>query len=207
MQWIILMNFTSLANFINKTQRQTFIKGRPGVIQCSALGNPAPQFKWSRKDGRSIKGGRFIQLTNGSLKVEEMHREDTGIYTCTMKQSRGTESTSEKSQNISVRVIGKMRKKNIFRRVKWSMTSYNIGSMWLLVEFWIQYKILMSWSRNVQLTFFMTLEIFRLLYAIAEIALINVRIKAWPRCIRYSVNRCFCEIFKVIRSLDRWLFY
>ena len=112
------MFLTFLAKFIQEKPEQEFISGKPGFIECSAKGNPAPQFKWSRKDGGSIQGERFIQMTNGSLKVEPMHREDTGIYTCTMKQSRGTESTSEKSQNISVRVIGKMRKKNIFRRVK-----------------------------------------------------------------------------------------
>ncbi|XP_067025669.1 hemicentin-1-like [Acropora muricata] len=93
------------ANFIHENKKQKFISGKPGIIQCSAMGNPAPQFKWSRKDGRSIQGERFIQMTNGSLKVEKMQRNDTGSYTCTMKQSRGTESTSEKSQNINVRVI------------------------------------------------------------------------------------------------------
>ena len=110
-QWIILMNFTFLANFIHKTPRQTFISGTSGIIQCSALGNPAPQFKWSRKDGQSIQGEKFIQLTNGSLKVEEMHREHNGTYICTIQQSRGTESTSEKFQKINVRVLGKMKKK------------------------------------------------------------------------------------------------
>ena len=104
------MNFTFSAKFIHITPRQTFISGKPGIIQCSALGNPAPQFKWIRKDGRSIQGRRFIQLTNGSLKVEEMHREDTGMYICEMKQSRGTESSTEKKLAINVRVLGKTKK-------------------------------------------------------------------------------------------------
>ena len=93
---------------MNKTPEQTFISGRPGIIHCSALGNPAPQFKWSREDGRSLQKGSFIQLTNGSLKVEPIQREDNGIYTCTIKQTRGSESTSEKSQSINVSVIGKL---------------------------------------------------------------------------------------------------
>ena len=101
------------------------------MIYCSALGNPAPQFKWSRKDGRRLdwrfsqsangsrgrfiqsaneSRGRFTQLENGSLKVEPIRREDSGSYTCTIKQSRGSDSVSEKSQSITVRVIGKMRK-------------------------------------------------------------------------------------------------
>ena len=80
------------------------------MIHCSALGNPAPLFKWSRQDGRDLQDGRFIQLANGSLKVEPIRREDTGSYICIIKQSRGTDSISEKSQSIIVTVIGKKRK-------------------------------------------------------------------------------------------------
>ncbi|XP_044180580.1 hemicentin-1-like isoform X2 [Acropora millepora] len=91
--------------FTQKTPIQTFISGQPGIIHCSALGNPTPQFKWSRQDGRSLQGWRFIQLASGSLKVKPVRREDNGTYICTIKQSRGSDSTSEKSQSIIVRVI------------------------------------------------------------------------------------------------------
>ncbi|XP_044169409.1 tyrosine-protein kinase-like otk [Acropora millepora] len=97
------------AKFTLKTPNQAFMFGDPGIIHCSALGNPAPQFQWSRQDGRSLLG--FIQLTNGSLKVESIRRDDNGTYICTIKQSRGFDSISEKSQSIIVSVIGKMRKK------------------------------------------------------------------------------------------------
>ena len=106
------IHFISLAKFINKTPTQAFISGGLGIIHCSALGNPAPQFKWRRQDGRSLQDGRFIQLANGSLKVEPVRREDNGSYICTIKQSRGSESTSEKSQSINVMVIGKTREKH-----------------------------------------------------------------------------------------------
>ncbi|XP_015769364.1 PREDICTED: hemicentin-2-like [Acropora digitifera] len=104
------------AKFKDKTPEQTFISGGPGMINCSALGNPAPQFKWNRRDGRRLdwrfpqsangSRGRFIQLANGSLKVEPIRREDGGSYTCTIKQSRGSDSVSEKYQSITVKVIG-----------------------------------------------------------------------------------------------------
>ena len=81
-------------------------------MQCSASGNPAPQFKWSKND-RRLQNGRFIQLANGSLMVKSIQREDKGIYTCTIHQSRGSESTSEKSRSINVKVRGKMRKTNV----------------------------------------------------------------------------------------------
>ncbi|KAK2556118.1 Hemicentin-2 [Acropora cervicornis] len=93
------------AKFIRKTPEQTFISGGTGIIHCSALGNPAPQFKWSRQDGRSLQDRRFIQLANGSLKVKPILREDDGTYICTIRQSRGSDSTSEKPQSIIVMVI------------------------------------------------------------------------------------------------------
>ncbi|XP_044167766.1 fibroblast growth factor receptor 1-like, partial [Acropora millepora] len=58
-----------------------------------------------RKDGRSLQGRRFSPLANGSLMVKSIQREDKGIYTCTIHQSRGSESTSEKSRDINVKVI------------------------------------------------------------------------------------------------------
>ena len=90
------------------TPEQTFISGEDGIIHCSALGNPAPMFKWSRKDGQSL---RFSQSPSGSLTVSSIRREDHETYICTIKQSRGFDSTSEKSQSIIVRVLGKKRKK------------------------------------------------------------------------------------------------
>ncbi|XP_044182087.1 leucine-rich repeats and immunoglobulin-like domains protein 3 [Acropora millepora] len=93
------------SKFIHKTPEQTVIGGGLGIIHCSALGNPAPQFKWSRKDGRFLPDERFIQLANGSLRVSSIRREDSGTYTCTIKQSRGSDSISEKSQSINVTVI------------------------------------------------------------------------------------------------------
>ena len=92
------------------TPEQTFISGEERIIHCSALGNPAPQFKWSRKDGRSLQDWRFFQLPSGSLRVWSIRREDNGTYICTIKQTRGSDSVSEKSQSIIVRVLGKKRK-------------------------------------------------------------------------------------------------
>ena len=45
-------------------------------------------------------------------------REDNGTYICTIKQSRGSDSISEKSQSIIVWVIGKMRKNIVFDLLK-----------------------------------------------------------------------------------------
>ena len=114
------LHLISLAKFTQVTQEQTFISGEDGIIHCSALGNPAPQFKWSRKDGQKL---RFFELERGSLRVSSIRREDSGTYICTIKQSRGFDSTSEKSQSIIVRVLGKKRKKYLIKPVKTSIQS------------------------------------------------------------------------------------
>ena len=105
-----LIHFTSSAKFTYKTPQQTLTNGGSGIIPCSALGNPAPQFEWSRNDGRDLEFLRFTQLANGSLRIRLTRREDSGSYICTIKQSRGSDSVSEKSQSINVRVLGKKRK-------------------------------------------------------------------------------------------------
>ncbi|KAK2571226.1 Tyrosine kinase receptor Cad96Ca [Acropora cervicornis] len=92
------------AKFVRTTQ-EAFIYGGPGIIHCSAVGNPAPQFNWTRKDGRKLQGRRFSPLANGSLMVKSIKKGDKGIYICTIHQSRGSESTSEKSKEIVVTVI------------------------------------------------------------------------------------------------------
>ncbi|XP_044170699.1 neural cell adhesion molecule 1-like, partial [Acropora millepora] len=90
--------------FVQESSEQTFISGRPGIIDCRALGNPVPNFYWSKEDGR-LENRRFIPLANGSLMVKSIQREDKGIYICTIHQARGSESTSEKNQKIKVMVI------------------------------------------------------------------------------------------------------
>ena len=95
---------------MHKTPEQTIIGGGLGIIHCSALGNPAPQFKWIKNNRRISQNWKFTQLANGSLAVKIIGKYDSGTYTCTIKQSRGSDSVSEKSQSINVTVIGKMRK-------------------------------------------------------------------------------------------------
>ena len=103
--WIAPIHFTSLGTFTNKTQREAFLSGGPSIIRCSALGNPTPHFEWNRKDGRSLQDGRFIQLANGSLMMKSVKAEDKGTYVCAIKQPRGSEPSSEKSQSINLDVL------------------------------------------------------------------------------------------------------
>jgi len=76
-------------------------------MRCSAQGTPAPHFdKWTREDGKPLKRERFTQLSNGSMLVYPVRAEDKGKYKCTIKQNRGAERITSKSQIIDVTVVG-----------------------------------------------------------------------------------------------------
>ena len=108
---VVFIHFTSLAKFTHETPKQTLLSGAPGIIHCSALGNPSPYFKWSKQDGRGLQDGRFIELASGSLMIKSIQAEDSGTYICAIKQPRGSKPSNKKSQSINVMVVGKMRKK------------------------------------------------------------------------------------------------
>ena len=45
--------------------------------------------------------------------MKSVQAEDKGTFFCAIKQPRGYEPSSEKSQSINVLVMGKMRKKHL----------------------------------------------------------------------------------------------
>ena len=98
--------FSSLAEFKNKIPQQKLINGKPGVISCTAEGNPPPQFEWSKNENLLLEDDRFTQLSGGSLQIDRVRREDEGTYTCSMKQTKGSERVTVYPQRINVSVIG-----------------------------------------------------------------------------------------------------
>lgn len=101
--------FFSTARFTEKTPHQTLISGKPGVLNCSAEGAPAPWFTWSKTDGKALIKERFKLLPNGNMHVRFAITEDQGKYICTINQNKGTKRTTSKPQYLDVSVIGKKR--------------------------------------------------------------------------------------------------
>ncbi|KAJ7377501.1 Hemicentin-1 [Desmophyllum pertusum] len=99
--YIIYVN----ARFTEKTPHQTLISGKPGVLNCSAEGAPAPWFTWSKTDGKALIKERFKLLPNGNMHVRFAITEDQGKYICTINQNKGTKRTTSKPQYIDVSVI------------------------------------------------------------------------------------------------------
>ncbi|XP_068690826.1 neural cell adhesion molecule 1-like [Montipora foliosa] len=93
------------AQFKNKRPQQKLIYGKPGKISCTAEGNPRPQFEWSKNNTLLLEDDRFTQLSNGSLQIDTVGREDNGAYKCSIKQTKGSEIITVYFQDISVSVI------------------------------------------------------------------------------------------------------
>ena len=62
----------------------TVTTGNHAELQCTADGYPAPQYSWSKRNrGKVTIGGRFSLHAGGSLRIERVTVDDSGLYTCT----------------------------------------------------------------------------------------------------------------------------
>lgn len=104
----------STAQFTNGNPHQTLVVGKSGILNCSAEGNPAPRFTWTKTGGKALDKKRFIQQPNGNIYVNPVLLIDEGEHICTIEQNRGTTRTTTKRQTITVSIVGK---KSSFRKV------------------------------------------------------------------------------------------
>ncbi|XP_068759688.1 hemicentin-1-like [Montipora capricornis] len=117
--WTLLPSGITVAEFKNKRPQQKLINGKPGEISCTAEGNPPPQFEWSKNENLLLEDDRFTQLSGGSLQIDRVRRDDNGTYTCSMKQTKGSERITDYHQRINVYVI-------VPPYVRLSGTSHNV---------------------------------------------------------------------------------
>ena len=61
----------------------TAIVGDSTYLPCVAIGNPAANISWQHKGQPLTNNPRFTVKSNGSLIIEDIRREDEGVYTCT----------------------------------------------------------------------------------------------------------------------------
>jgi len=85
--------------------QQSIIVASSGIVSCSAEGTPTPQIEWRRQDGTPLEKGRFTQLSEGSLYINQVHPQDQGRYICTFRQTKGSKRVPTKEQTIDVFVI------------------------------------------------------------------------------------------------------
>ncbi|XP_037399100.1 Down syndrome cell adhesion molecule homolog isoform X1 [Pygocentrus nattereri] len=68
------------------------IKGNKLVLNCSAHGNPSPQYSWSSPGNKN--------LTTSSIIISSVQSEDQGQYSCTAYNDEGSDS-----MNVTVNVL------------------------------------------------------------------------------------------------------
>lgn len=72
------------------------VTARKGTIvsfECKANGNPSPVVQWSKKDG-ILSSGLQVQ-TGYLLNLNDVQRQDAGVYQCTASNGIGQPVTGE----------------------------------------------------------------------------------------------------------------
>jgi hypothetical protein len=72
---------------------QTLALHSIAILPCRAFGHEQPKISWL-KNGQMLEvadedSARFTQLGNGALRVQNLRKEDTGIYTCKANNKDG----------------------------------------------------------------------------------------------------------------------
>ncbi|XP_057669809.1 opioid-binding protein/cell adhesion molecule-like [Diorhabda carinulata] len=68
-------------------------KGGPVSFECKANGNPTPTVQWSKKDGL-LPSGHQVE-TGYLLNLNDVQRQDAGVYQCTASNGIGQPVTGE----------------------------------------------------------------------------------------------------------------
>nr|XP_046256510.1 neural cell adhesion molecule 1 [Scatophagus argus] len=89
-------------SFVYNTTYHEFLEGTDGVVPCSVTGQPMVDVQWIRDKQpiSSNEGRRVRQLSDHTLHIEKVKREDAGTYTC-QAQIRGRPVY----QNLAISVV------------------------------------------------------------------------------------------------------
>lgn len=90
------------------------------TLPCQSVGNPEPSVIW-KQWGQIVKSSsRVSLLSEGSLQIMDLHREDSGNYTCYVKNRHGSDQITHRltvqgetilrffSYNIYIELYGKI---------------------------------------------------------------------------------------------------
>ncbi|XP_048270397.1 Down syndrome cell adhesion molecule-like protein Dscam2 isoform X5 [Bombus terrestris] len=66
------------------------------TLPCQSVGNPEPSVTW-KQWGQIVKSSNRVSLlTEGSLQIMDLHREDSGNYTCYVKNRHGSDQITHR---------------------------------------------------------------------------------------------------------------
>lgn len=73
---------------------QTLPVKSTATLPCRTVGTPTPKVQW-HKDGVLVQyGGRITMASNGTLIIENLQSDDSGLYTCIASSESGNTSWS-----------------------------------------------------------------------------------------------------------------
>lgn len=74
-----------VSRVVNETSTASF--------QCIATGNPTPEVIWLKNNGSNLAGKR-IRKSRGSLMIQDVTSQDSGMYTCKARNILGAMTSS-----------------------------------------------------------------------------------------------------------------
>uniref|UniRef100_A0A4W6FWP2 protein-tyrosine-phosphatase n=1 Tax=Lates calcarifer TaxID=8187 RepID=A0A4W6FWP2_LATCA len=75
----------------NEGEDYSAVEGKGVMMHCKVFSSPPSTITWSKDDSsESVEGPRFTIHENGSLEIYSVEREDTGQYTCLVKNTEGS---------------------------------------------------------------------------------------------------------------------
>ena len=96
---------TDQPEFSVHPQNQTKIEGDDVTFNCSATGNSAPTFRWT-KDGSVLTPASTISLSSDSkqLTITNVTREDSGQYVCEATNNVTTVQSDSATLNVHCKI-------------------------------------------------------------------------------------------------------
>uniref|UniRef100_A0A4W6FUM8 Cell adhesion molecule L1-like b n=1 Tax=Lates calcarifer TaxID=8187 RepID=A0A4W6FUM8_LATCA len=87
---IMIMNLPPMI-LTNEGEDYSAVEGKGVMMHCKVFSSPPSTITWSKDDSsESVEGPRFTIHENGSLEIYSVEREDTGQYTCLVKNTEGS---------------------------------------------------------------------------------------------------------------------
>ncbi|XP_077459606.1 neural cell adhesion molecule L1-like protein isoform X13 [Stigmatopora argus] len=91
---IMIMNMAPLI-LTQDYQEYAITVDKDLAMNCSAFGSPAPTISWAKDETpETIERERFVTLQNGSLRISNVEKKDSGEYVCVADNSEGKSSVT-----------------------------------------------------------------------------------------------------------------
>ena len=93
--------FSESPVFKIKPRNVTQIVGKPAWVDCAGTGTPTPKVSYHKTGKKELNETHVVTLSNGTLFIKELKKEDHGPYDCWLTQRQ-----SIVAEPFSITVLG-----------------------------------------------------------------------------------------------------